>query len=88
MLFIGKPRGRSIMISNIYVYVYIYIYACMCIYSYEYIDLDQFRTISRTHISTWVRVIILHHQRGIPQNTNGTTWEPHYNHTSCFGHWA
>jgi len=43
MLFIGKPMGRSIMISNIYIYVcvciciYEYIYIYICIYTYTYV---------------------------------------------------
>ena len=43
MLFIGKPMGRSIMISNIYTCMYVYI----CIYIYILIIQKTISTISK-----------------------------------------
>ena len=34
MLFIGKPMGRSIMISNIHIYIYIRFFIYLCIHAY------------------------------------------------------
>jgi len=37
MLFIGKTKGRSKMISRIYIYTYIHIYSYAYTYMYMYI---------------------------------------------------
>jgi len=38
MLFIGKPKGRSRMISNMYMYTYVFICFFICMYIYIYLS--------------------------------------------------
>ena len=42
MLFIGKPRGRSMMISNVSIYIFIYIHTYIYIYIHIYIYIDTY----------------------------------------------
>jgi len=39
MLFIGKPIGRSLMISSVCIYIYLYIYIYVYVYIYIYINI-------------------------------------------------